>query len=508
MLKTAETALALIAGEANLSTDLAGLHSYGIDGREPGVLIRPSNAAEISEILRFCAEAKLAAVVAGAGTKLRIGLPPARYDLALATTRLDRVLAYDPGDLTLSVEPGVALAAIQALLAQHRQFLPLAVPFSSQTTMGGAVASGIDSPLRQRYGTGREFLLGLEFVTGDGTPVRAGGRVVKNVAGYDLHKLLIGSLGTLGAITRLNFKTFPLPETFAGYLAAFGDEGGALELAARLRRSKLEPSAIELLSPELARLLAESPPAADPQHPIPDSPAQAAATGHFGGSTGTPACALRQSTQLPAAPHHSQTAGSNIRPKWPATPASGWLVSVGYGGSEAVLKRYKQELDRMASEAGATQAGALQPGRWQEIWDSLRETIPLILQRAPGAMIAKASVLPARMKPMLAAAREAAERHELKVALAARAVGVIYAAFLAEKSDEETLGRLALAASEWMDAAVAAEGFAWIPWCPAELKSRINLWGREREDLPLMKKLKAVFDPQAVLSPGRFAGGL
>lgn len=451
-----------IAGEQNISADPSELHTYSIDGRDPGAAVRPSSAAAIAEILRFCAEAKLAAVVTGAGTKLRMGAPPVRYDVALATTRLNRVLAYDPGDLTLSVEAGAPLAAIQALLAQHRQFLPLAVPFASQTTIGGTVASGIDSPLRHRYGTARDFLLGMEFVTGDGIAARAGGRVVKNVAGYDLHKLLIGSLGTLGAITRLNFKTYPLPEADGGYLAAFGDEAGALELAARLRRSKLEPSAVEVFSPELARLFAEGAPATDPELPLPGA--------------------------------------------W--FPAGEWVMVVGCGGSEAVLKRYASELGRMASEAGATQAMALDGDRWWGIWNRLCETIPLILQRAPNAVIGKASVLPARMKPMLAAARETAERHGLKAGLAARAVGVVYAAFLADKTDEDTLGRLALAAGEWMEAAAAAEGFAWIPWCPPELKSRIEVWGREREDLPLMRKLKAVFDPQAVLSPGRFAGGI
>ncbi len=124
-------------------------------------------------------------------------------------TRLNKVIAYDPGDLTLSVEAGVPLAKLAQVLAEHRQFLPLAVPFVNRTTIGGLIASGVDSPLRQFYGTARDFLLGMEFVTGEGVAAKSGGRVVKNVTGYDIHKLMIGALGTLGVITRVNFKTFP-----------------------------------------------------------------------------------------------------------------------------------------------------------------------------------------------------------------------------------------------------------------------------------------------------------
>ncbi len=124
-----------------------------------------------------------------------MGAAPRQYDLALDLTRLDRVIAYDPGDMTLSVEPGIPLRRIESALAEHRQFLPLVVPFMDRATVGGTIASGVDSPLRQFYGTARDYVLGIEFVTGDGASAKSGGRVVKNVSGYDLHKLMIGALG-------------------------------------------------------------------------------------------------------------------------------------------------------------------------------------------------------------------------------------------------------------------------------------------------------------------------
>src|SRR5690242_2151884 len=148
-------------------------------------------------------------------------MPPSRYDLAVDMNRLDHVISYDPGDLTLSVESGITVAKLAAALAEHNQFLPLEVPFYDRATIGGTLSSGVDSPLRQLYGTPRDFVLGMEFVTGEGALAKSGGRVVKNVTGYDLHKLMLGAIGSLGIITRINFKTFPLPSATATFIASF-----------------------------------------------------------------------------------------------------------------------------------------------------------------------------------------------------------------------------------------------------------------------------------------------
>ena len=198
-----------IVGPQHVITDPALLAAFAIDDKIPSAAVRPQSSVEIVDIVKFAVSEKLAIVAIGARTKLGIGLPPHRYDIALDMTRTDQVVSYDPGDLTLSVEAGIPLRKLGALLAEHRQFLPLGVPYLAQTTIGGTIASGVDSPLRQLYGTARDYLLGMEFVTGDGIAAKSGGRVVKNVTGYDIHKLMIGALGTLGVITLINFKTFP-----------------------------------------------------------------------------------------------------------------------------------------------------------------------------------------------------------------------------------------------------------------------------------------------------------
>src|SRR5690242_16047712 len=176
-------------------------------------------------------------------------MPPSRYDLAVDMNRLDHVISYDPGDLTLSVESGITVAKLAAALAEHNQFLPLEVPFYDRATIGGTLSSGVDSPLRQLYGTPRDFVLGMEFVTGEGALAKSGGRVVKNVSGYDLHKLF------LGVITRVNFRTFPLPQRMATVLAAFRWASGAFEFNRAIQKALLRPQAVEILSPPAAAIL-------------------------------------------------------------------------------------------------------------------------------------------------------------------------------------------------------------------------------------------------------------
>jgi hypothetical protein len=169
-------------------------------------------------------------------------------------TRLTGIAHYDPGDLTVSVNAGMPLAELARILADQNQFLPLAVPFFERATIGGAIAVGLDSPLRHFYGTARDFLIGAEFVDGAGALTKSGGRVVKNVTGYDFHKLLNGSLGSLAVITRLNFRTFPLQQSRRGFVASFENQAAALAFVKALGDSALTPTVVDFVSPEFAEL--------------------------------------------------------------------------------------------------------------------------------------------------------------------------------------------------------------------------------------------------------------
>src|ERR1700757_1744107 len=241
--------LAEMIGAQRVVSAVEELAAYAVDELVPGAIVRPASAEEVAEGGRFAVAEKLALVPLGSRSKCEMGIPPERHDIAVDMTGMHEIAHYDAGDLTLSVDAGMPLRELEGQLRQKGQFLPLAVPCFESATAGGAIASGIDSVLRQQYGTARDFLIGAEFVDGTGQTCKSGGRVVKNVTGYDLHKLLIGSLGTLGVITRLNFRTFPLPAVTGGHLASFANSPSALGYRRAVEKTGLPLCNLEVLSP-------------------------------------------------------------------------------------------------------------------------------------------------------------------------------------------------------------------------------------------------------------------
>jgi glycolate oxidase FAD binding subunit len=185
---------------------------FAIDGIEPAWVLLPASALETGQALALCAAHDLAVVPAGLGLRLGQGHPPTRLDAVLSTSRMDRVVEHAADDLTVTVEAGATLAAVNATLRTSGQWLPLDPALPAETTIGGLLATNVAGPSRQAFGTVREWLLGLRVALADGTIVKSGGRVVKNVAGYDVHKLLVGSFGTLAVILEATFKVQPLPE--------------------------------------------------------------------------------------------------------------------------------------------------------------------------------------------------------------------------------------------------------------------------------------------------------
>ncbi len=183
--------------------------TFAVDGLTPSSVIEPSSVDELSGALRDVDDRGAAVIPWGAGRHMSIGNVPARYDIALRTTKLDRVIEYEPADMTVTVEAGITIGTLASLLAEHGQFLPIDAP--ADATVGGVLAAGVSGPSRHAYGLPRDWLIGCRIVLADGTIVKGGGRVVKNVAGYDIPKLVVGSLGTLGVIAEATFKLAPIP---------------------------------------------------------------------------------------------------------------------------------------------------------------------------------------------------------------------------------------------------------------------------------------------------------
>jgi glycolate oxidase FAD binding subunit len=215
-------------------------------------VLAPSTPAELAEALREAAGRGQTITLAGNSTKRRMAGPIEPAATAITTVSLRRIVQYEPRDLTISVDSGLGWRELENLLGQNRQMVPLDPPFAGSATVGGVIAANCSGPRRRLYGTARDLVIGMHFATLEGKLVQAGGMVVKNVAGLDMAKLMIGSFGTLAAITTVNFKLQPLPEVERSFLVPFDSVNAAVVVRDRLLRSQLQPSAIDLLSPGAA----------------------------------------------------------------------------------------------------------------------------------------------------------------------------------------------------------------------------------------------------------------
>ena len=226
-----------------------------IDGMKPPLVLEPTSVEAAAKTLSFCSRERLAVIPYGGGTRLHVGNLPARLDCYLSSARLTGVEDYEPADSTVTVHTGTRLRDLQALLAKERQFMPWDPPCVDGASVGGVLASGEPGFRRQPGARPRDLLLGFDAVLADGTVVSAGGRVVKNVAGYELMKLLVGSRGTLAFLTRVHLRVRPIPETTVTLAVSLQDVSSVFDALSLHRRSSLQPEVIAVLEPSLAASL-------------------------------------------------------------------------------------------------------------------------------------------------------------------------------------------------------------------------------------------------------------
>ncbi|MDE3077934.1 MAG: FAD-binding oxidoreductase, partial [Chloroflexota bacterium] len=194
---------------------------YAVDGMAPKVVAYPKTAEQVAEIVRVAAAHRWAVIPRGGGTIIELGGIPRAVDVVICTTDMNRMLEYEPADLTCTVQAGMRLSELQARLSEHGQFLALDPPLPDKATIGGIVAANSSGPLRLRYGTCRDLLIGVRVVNPDGSITKGGGKVVKNVSGYDMCKLYTSSLGTIGIILEATFKLWPLPACESTVVASY-----------------------------------------------------------------------------------------------------------------------------------------------------------------------------------------------------------------------------------------------------------------------------------------------
>jgi len=234
-------------GPDGATDDPAARAAAAVDGGQPSWVARPRSVEDAARVLALAHDEGLAVLPRGSGSALALGAPPERADIVLDLGRLDTVLEYSPDDLTVTVQAGVTGGALAATLAARRQTLPVDPPGWSRRTLGGIAATAASGPLRLRYGAVRDLLLGVRFIQADGVTTWGGAKVVKSVTGYDVPKLLVGSLGTLGVIVEMTLRLHPLPEAAATVLLLMPSAQAAQDTVGRIVDSTLQPNRLEWL---------------------------------------------------------------------------------------------------------------------------------------------------------------------------------------------------------------------------------------------------------------------
>ncbi len=430
---------------------------YAIDDLVPSAIVRPASAEEAAEVVRFAVAEKLAVLSLGSRSKCDLGMPPERYDIAIDMASLRGIAHFDAGDLTLSVDAGTPLRELEIYLKEHRQFLPLAVPCFESATVGGTIASGIDSALRLQYGSARDFMIGAEFVDGTGQLCKSGGRVVKNVTGYDLHKLLIGSLGTLGVITRVNFKTVPLQHASGGHLACFEGIDEALEYRKTVEESGLPLSNLEALDSHTAKILQ---------------------------------AILQRSDEAPVL----------------ELERGKWQVYSSFEGNPEVVTRVGRDLEGIARRTEATQSRILETKEDEILGGMLRECFEWLRWASPANVVYRLA-LPEVKAATLSALSQIAGGSALRTAALLRAANIVYFTVLTESDDEARAARLAKTVSAVRSIANTAGGHATLLHAPLAVK-RMAGGKMSKMEVALQRRVKQAFDPSDVFAPGRIVGGI
>jgi glycolate oxidase FAD binding subunit len=436
-------ALRGIVGPAHVLTG-ADCGPYVLDGRAPEAVVLPGSKEEVAAVLLAAGEADLPVTPWGGGTKMGIGAPPQRLGLVLGLKRLNRLLEHEPGDLTATVQAGMTLGALQRELGTRGQWLSLDPAHADEATLGGIVSSNAAGPRRHLYGACRDLVIGLTVVTAAGTLVKGGGKVVKNVAGYDLPKLFVGAFGTLGVIVEATVKLRPRPDADRMVVARFASLKEAGSAARAVMGSDLLPSALDLVDGETLRAL------------------------ELGGPDGA---ALLIGVDGIAEQVH-----------WQCTEVERMLRLQGLVDARV--------LDADARDAAWRARGGLGRGAFPET-----------------AAVMRWVVLPAQVADVMEQGMGVALRAGLPVALAAHAgVGVVEAVLAGGEGADAT--KVSDVLIEWRTLVRAAGGQALVESAPLAIKERVPVWDDLGPALRIMQQIKSQLDPSGLLNPGRFAGGI
>ena len=448
-------ALREVVGAEYVRSDTPALEQYGVDAlgvsHLPDLVVIPANTTEIAGVAKLCNAHRVPLVVRGAGTGYTGGAVPTRGGVVLSMERLDRILEIDELNLLAVVEPNVITGDLQRAVEMVGLFYPPDPASLEKSSIGGNVAECAGGPRAFKYGTTKRYVLGLEAVLPTGEIIETGSKAVKNVVGYDLTQLLVGSEGTLAIVTRITLRLVPKPPAHATLLAMFADIQGAVDAVTALLRRRVVPAAIELMDADSLN-------------------------------------AVREHT------------GREIAP-----PGTGAAVIVEVDGSQAAVD---EDIDRVAD--ACRDVGAIRVTRAataeerDQLWN-LRREMSLALRGTGLLKINHDVVVPrGRIPELFAIVEELKEGYGLRIASFGHAGdGNIHVNLMVQRGNAEEIARAKRAERVLFERVVALEGsisgehgigFAKAPYIDIELSA---------VEIALMKRVKAAFDPNGILNPGK-----
>jgi len=450
----------------------------------------PTSTTEAAALLRAAAGLGLTVAARGTGSRLDWAPAPASCDLIVDTGRLDKILEHTAGDLVVSVQAGVRLETLAKVLAAAGQRLALD-PAGSTGTIGGVVATGAAGPLRYRYGSPRDLLIGITVIRADGTIAKAGGKVVKNVAGYDIGKLFAGSYGTLGLITEATFRLHPLPESTAWVSLDCPDPASAAAAVRTIADSPVTPSAIELDWPHASAALSVA--------ALLEGDAESVAL-----RVGRLEELLRRAVPGQSPDHTKRSAD---RPAHRTLPDTGELkddgstlpghgTPAGSGEGQVIL----------GSSGGGAGAGGGAAG------EAFRVLRPSSGDRERAATLLRVAFWAGKLADVLSVIRAAADSAGLDPSVAGSAGAGVLEVVVGGEAAADTVAGFVAALRASLGALSAgsvlpATASAVVVHAPPAVREAVDMWGPV-QSLELMRAVKNQFDPELRMAPGRLPGGI
>ncbi len=467
--------LAAIVGREYVRTDKDILFKVRVDDIAPRAVVLPGDTDQVARVVEVAKREDLAVVPRGSGTKMAMGNPPKRLDLIVGTSRMNHIKDVDTANLTVTVEAGVKFRDIQARLATEEDrcylpledlvtasgeaicsdrshsgcFLPIDPPHASAATIGGIVAANTTGPRRLLYRLPRDSVLGVRLVTPGGEICGSGGKTVKNVSGYDVSKLAVGSLGSLGILCEMTFRLLPLPEAMETLLIAFGTFTDAAAFLEQVSETPLLPASLDLLNQRAYRHVADGALDFDPGK---------------------------------------------------------YVAAVALEGFEQAVRRMNTEILNLALAGGARSHTALREGQHRSFWLAVSDRLAA---EDAGPLKARLNYPLSAWKGIVASAERLLSQNRTDYTLQVHAgSGVCLLNILIGQGDDGATERAVDALNSLLTFCREAEGNLVIQQAPTQLKGRLEVWGAAGSALAVMKRIKSQIDPAGIMCPGRFVGGL